>query len=92
MREWIFGNIIVKEVEFDYDLHNLEVYNGEKYLVVANFGNDGQSIRLDVARFGITELNAVFFDTADIRMNHKSDAGMFFVDAPPISVTVYKCN
>ena len=24
--------VIVKEVEFDYDLHNLEVYNGEKYL------------------------------------------------------------
>ena len=86
----------VGEMECAYAIDNtysyVRSYNGEKYLVVANFGNDGQSIRLDVARFGITELNAVFFDTADIRMNHKSDAGMFFVDTPPISVTVYKCG
>ncbi len=67
-------------------------YGDEKYLVVANFGGERHDIRLDVARFGITELNAVFYDSSDIRMSHKSDAGMFFVDALPVSVTVYKCN
>lgn len=33
MREWKFDNgIEVYESEFDYDLHCLKVYNGEKYL------------------------------------------------------------
>lgn len=33
MRTWKFENgIIVKEMEFDYDLHKFEVYHGEKYL------------------------------------------------------------
>ncbi|MBQ3124282.1 MAG: glycoside hydrolase family 13 protein [Clostridia bacterium] len=66
-------------------------YNDEKYVVVANFDGKRHDIRLDVARFGITELNAVFSD-GDIRTHHKSDAGMFFVDALPYSVAVYKCN
>ena len=33
MKEWNFENgIIVKEAEFDYDLHVLKVYNAEEYL------------------------------------------------------------
>ena len=35
MREWNFKNgIRVVETEYDYDLHSLKVYNGEKYLGV----------------------------------------------------------
>lgn len=63
----------------------------EKYLIVANFDGERHDIRLDAARFGITELNAVLYD-GDIRTHHKSDAGMFFVDALPVSVAVYKCK
>ena len=86
----------VGELESAYCIGNtycyIRSYNDEKYLVVANFDGERHDIRLDVARFGITELNAVFYESADIRLSHKSDAGMFFVDAPPVSVTVYKCN
>ena len=83
------------EMECAYCIGNtycyVRSYNDEKYLVVANFDGSRHDIRLDVARFGITELNAVMYE-GDIRTHHKSDAGMFFVDALPVSVAVYKCS
>lgn len=85
----------VGELETAYSLGNtyayVRSYGDEKYLIVANFHDTAYDIRLDAARFGITELNAVLYD-GDIRKHHKSDAGMFFVDTKPYSVTVYKCN
>ena len=64
----------------------------EKYVIIANFDNVPRDIRLDVARYGISELEIVLSDECCVRTQHTSSDGVFFVDTSPHSFAVYKCR
>lgn len=69
----------------------LRSYEEEKYIVVANFAESAQKVRLDVARFDICELDVISKECEGICRYHKADDGIFYIDTKPYSLTVYKC-
>jgi cyclomaltodextrinase len=102
MRNWIkslthlrasSNAMSIGEFETVYQIGHVYVYirtDGEdKYIMAANFDGMANHIRIDTARFGVTELRTICL--ADEPENeYKSDDGIFFVTLPSQSFTVYK--
>lgn len=105
MRNWIKELIKLRKSSDAFSVGDLEcVYSigytygyirsteNEKYVIIANFDNVPRDIRLDVARYGISELEIVLSDECCVRTQHTSSDGVFFVDTSPHSFAVYKCR
>lgn len=105
MRNWVKALISLRKSSGAFSVGELEnVYsigytygyirtNGdEQYVIIANFDNVPRDIRLDVARFGISELDIAISSDNGICTNHTSNDGVFFVDTQPHSLTVYRCK
>ena len=105
MRNWIKELIRLRKSSDAFSVGDLEcVYSigytygyirsteNEKYVIIANFDNVPRDIRLDVARYGISELEIVLSDECCVRTQHTSSDGVFFVDTSPHSFAVYKCR
>ena len=105
MRNWVKSLIRLRKSSDAFSTGELEnVYaigytygyirtNGaERYVIIANFDNVPRDIRLDVARFGISELDVVLSDDNGICESYKSNDGVFFVDTQPHSLIVFGCK
>ena len=103
MRNWVKDLIRLRksstafttgELENVYSIGNTYGYirknNDEKYIIVANFDNVPRDIRLDAARYGVRELRLMLSDDDNICAYHTSDDGVFFIDTPPCTVSIYK--
>lgn len=61
-------------------------YDNDMYIVVANCGNTRENIRLDVAKYNISEVECVSAETEELA----SGDGIFRVDIPALWIKVYK--
>lgn len=61
-------------------------YQGETYFVIANAGYDDK-VRVDMARFGIRELNGIGFDEY-----HKAENSIFFVNVGRYEIKAYRTD
>ncbi|MBQ7974257.1 MAG: glycoside hydrolase family 13 protein [Clostridia bacterium] len=94
-KKWINlrnSSAVFSEGEFEslYTIGNVLAFgrftDKEKYIVVANFSDKDEKIRLDAGRLGITSLEA---DGATL----KSESGIFWLDTKAGTATVYAgCN
>lgn len=66
----------------------LRIYEDERYLVVVNFGPSHDSLRVDIARFGIKRIECI---TEDVETFEAND-GIFFIEMDRHWLKVYKCK
>ncbi len=105
MRSWIKDLIRLRksstalstgELESVYAIGYTYAYirtNGDdKYVVIANFDSVPRDIRLDVARYGISELDLAIAGDSNVSTHHTSTDGVFFVGTTPCSLIVYKAK
>lgn len=65
-------------------------YDGEeKYITLVNFDSTSKDIRLDAARYGVTELKSQL-STDGGEAEYRSEDGIFFIKTPPQSVVIFK--
>ncbi len=60
--------------------------NDEKYIILANFSNNNERIRLDIARYNIHNMVSVINENDTLL----SESGIYFTDINAYSVNVYK--
>lgn len=105
MRTWVKSLISLRkssrafsdgELETVYAFENAYAYmrsSGEKkFIVITNFDNKENHIRLDTARYGINEIRYILANNSNICKEYKSDDGLFFIKTPPQSITIYECR
>lgn len=59
----------------------------DMYVVLSNFSQNFQTVRVDLARFGVGEMNSVLGE--EYQYSHD---GVFFIDLPHAWVKVFKCK
>lgn len=102
MRNWVKGLIKLRKSakalslgkfncvhRIGYTYGFIRDYEDEQYVIVVNFDSTPRDIRLDAARFGVTELEAVISSEAELPV-HSSQDGIFYMKTYPMSFTVYK--
>jgi len=68
----------------NYSYAFIRVYAEEKYIVCANFGDDTEWVRLDAARFGITNLTGKIKEEI-----YSCNDGVFYIEMPKGAVKVF---
>ncbi len=105
MRSWVKSLIALRKSSTAFSTGDVEcVYaigytygyvrknENDTYVVIANFDNVPRDIRLDIARYGVSELELAISGERDMCTSYTSNDGVFFVDTQPCSVAVYKCK
>lgn len=105
MRNWVKDLIRLRKSSTAFSTGDLEsIYaigytygyirtnSEDKYVVIANFDNVPRDIRLDVARYSISELDITIASDSNICQHHTSNDGVFFIDTAPCSLAVYRCK
>lgn len=105
MRSWVKRLISLRksadafsvgEFKTVYAIENTYAYlrsdNEKDYMIIANFADYDSHIRLDAARYGISEIRYVLSSDSDVCKEYTSSDGLFFLKLPSHSVTVYECK
>ncbi len=102
MRSWVKSLISLRKStkalslgEFNY-VHRIgytygfiRYYGDEKYVILVNFDSTPRDIRLDAARYGVTELKTVLSGENEAA-SYNSQDGIFYIKTYPMSFTVYR--
>ena len=105
MRTWVKSLISLRkssrafsdgELETVYAFENAYAYmrsvGEKKFIVITNFDNKENYIRLDAARYSINEIRYILANDTNVCKEYKSDDGLFFIKTPPQSITIYECK
>ena len=60
--------------------------SSDKHIVIANFKNNPECVRIDLARFGIKHLKSEIY----LDEEYYSDDGIYYIDIPENGVKVFK--
>lgn len=78
-----FNSVYMIDHVYGFVRHNDE----DKILVVANFGTNFESVRVDVARYGIRAMHSMLGD--EVRTSHD---GIYIIDLPGHWVKIFKAD
>ena len=74
-----------------YTYGYIREYEGEKYVIIANFDSVARDIRIDTARHHISHI-VCEMSSSEGDGEHNSDDGIFFIKTAPRSVMIYKAE
>lgn len=61
----------------------------EKYIVLVNFDDTSKDVRLDAARYGVTQIRSILTSDGG-KGSHESADGIFYINIPAHSLVIYK--
>lgn len=71
----------------NYGYAFIRTLGNDKHIVCANFGSNTEWFRIDIARFGVHELENEIYEEY-----YNSEDGIYYIEMPPGEVKVFECR